>query len=319
MFNGKKERQLEEELEKEHKQCEAWKDAIHAALGQKEKIGEQLIRTRDSLKTLENGVRQVQEKISEISEKTENSSDAAADIHSEIIKMNNVVESFDANHSVFLGKLKEQNEQLMQLVETNREVMPALENMGGLPEKMKEDCKSMDDAAKDMQIFAKNMSVKSLNAAIEAGKLGESGSRFVEAAEEIRNFSQQYDYAAGKLAGQLEGYVQQAKELSEQIEQVKDLFRKQTAALGTLAAASLQGMADYKAGQLELHGILQDSVIGKSDLLLQSGREMMKLKDNAMIRIENMQDELNGQRQAAIELDRAIKTLFQALDIKEIV
>lgn len=117
MFNGKKERILEEELEKERQLCEKRGAAIKAVHAKKEDYGKQLARAMDSQKKTAGYAGQMKESSGQITELTKNGAETAADIHGELIRMNNTIESFDANHSVFLGKMKEQSEKAMEHLE----------------------------------------------------------------------------------------------------------------------------------------------------------------------------------------------------------
>lgn len=88
-----------------------------------------------------------------------------------------------------------QHEDTCALVENNKHFTAPAKSLSETSDRLEAHVDSCTDIAAQMKEQNKQMSVLSLNAAIEAGMLGEQGKLFVEAAESIREASVSYDSA----------------------------------------------------------------------------------------------------------------------------
>lgn len=302
MFNGKKERELLGELEKIKQQNEKKRAVLKKICEEKDNAVSHFERTAASHEKMEANVGQMKEGLSQMAELAENSETSVSDIHSAVIQINNTVESFDANHSVFLEQMKQQNEKLMEMLEENKKISAPVENITEVPAALQSEYEDMHQILEEMQDFSKSMSVLSLNAAIEAGRLGEAGSHFITAAEEVRNFADKYDDAARVLSEQLKQSENQILELQKQVEQLKQSAREHTMSMGKFAAGYMQNLTSYESNQLEIHGVISDSLVSKSDALLESGRKTIRMKDDMMLQMEHVLEELGEQKEAVKQL-----------------
>ncbi len=89
----------------------------------------------------------------------------------------------------------------------------------------------------DVVDLGKQMGVLSLNAAIEAGRMGESGKKFVEAAEEVRGMSDQYQQATAALAQQMQIVGMKWQKSRAEIEEVEERLKQQFERLGQARSA----------------------------------------------------------------------------------
>lgn len=92
----------------------------------------------------------------------------------------------------------------------------------------------MDEMRKmlgDVMELGRKMDVLSLNAAVEAGRMGEDGKKFVEAAEEIRETSKQYQQATSALAQQMQAVGLSWQKSKDEISEVEQRLKQQHAKL----------------------------------------------------------------------------------------
>ncbi len=92
----------------------------------------------------------------------------------------------------------------------------------------------MQNRLTQMVDFSKDMGVLSLNCAIEAGRMGESGRRFIAAAEDVRQMSSAYEQAAQSALDQLAEMEGRLRELEKQ------------------ALSLTKGLADGQSGMTQL-------------------------------------------------------------------
>ena len=97
--------------------------------------------------------------------------------------------------------------------------------MSETSDRLEEQVDSCADIAAQMKEQNKQMSVLSLNAAIEAGMLGEQGKLFVEAAESIREASVSYDSAIDAVKQELSEAKAEISALKEQVSHLVGLLK----------------------------------------------------------------------------------------------
>jgi methyl-accepting chemotaxis protein len=307
MFNSKREKILEEELqalqaEKEHHQA-----LMTELAGQCGEMAENLDNIETSRQQMEQDLEQVNEHIGHILELSGTSENAAREVHSTIIELNNAVGTFDANHSVFLKKRKEQDEKIMEIVESNKHFTTPMKHISEFPAALREDYGSMQQQITQMREFSRNMSVLSLNAAIEAGRLGGGGTSFIAAAEEVRAYSEQYEREASALGEKIELAKQRLEALEEQVHYLNELLKENNISMSKVLQSGMQSMASYENSQLDLRGILSETAVGKSDALQQSARETSRIEERMSIQLSDIRDEFGVQGEYVAKLSKFLE------------
>ena len=66
-------------------------------------------------------------------------------------------------------------------------------------------------------------------------------------------------------------------------------------------------------GQLDLHGIVQESVIGRSDALIQLAQDVVRLNGELAGSIEKTEEEINSGKEALLDLDKTAREIFTAV------
>ena len=111
-----------------------------------------------------------------------------------------------------------QHEDTCALVENNKHFTAPAKSLPETSDRLEEHVDSCAD-------IAAQMSVLSLNAAIEAGMLGEQGKLFVEAAESIREASVSYDSAIDAVKQELSEAKAEISALKEQVSHLVGLLK----------------------------------------------------------------------------------------------
>lgn len=314
MFNGKRERALEEALDQARDRNERRRRILWEICGQKESTTEQFTRLTASRAQIIQNIDRVEEELQQIAELSDHSTAAAGDVHSVMIEMNNAVESFDANHSVFVGQVKKQNEKVMEVVESNKHFTTPMKYISETPVFMRDDYHAMQEKVKQMQEYSRNMGVLALNAAIEAGRMGEAGSRFIASAEEIRASSENYEKAAAELEAQVNASNQRVDALEEQVRHLNQLLKDNNILMGKVMKDGMMNLATYEAGQLELRSALPDTAVGKADALLQSEIEAAKIEEQIRNQVGYIRGELGEEKNCIEELENIYKKIQQSAE-----
>lgn len=312
MFGGKREKALEGELSAVKEANEQKKALLLEILEQKDNVTEQFARMTASHAQMEKDVEQVEEHMRRIQEWAGNSVETAGDIHNVLIEMNNGMGTFDANHTVFVGQVKKQNEKIVDIVENNKHFTTPMKYISEMPVALREEYQGMYERAGRMMELSKNMSVLSLNAAIEAGRMGESGAKFISTAEEIRSFSENYEQEARELEETLAKSDARIAELEEQIHHLNELLKENNISMGKLYKDSMQSMAAYEAEQIDIRSLISDTAVGRTDALQQAEQESAKTQERMLLKMEEVREELKEQKSCADELENIYKGIQQS-------
>ena len=165
-----------------------------------------------------------------------------------------------------------------------------------------------------MEELSKDMAILALNAAIEAGRMGETADQFVNAAEEVRVFSEQYEQEAVGLQEQIAASDARIAELEEQVRHLNELLKENNISMGRLYKECMQNMSAYEAGQIGLRDLISESLLGRMDALQQSERENLKIEERILLRIGDIQDELKEQMGSADNLEGIYKQIQQSAE-----
>lgn len=309
MFGGKREKALEAELAAVREENQRRKGLLKEIAGQKDGVTEQFTRMMASHAQMEKDVEQIKEHVQSILEMAENSSVAAGDIHNVMIEINNGVETYDANHTFFMNQVRQQNEKVMEIVENNKHFTTPMKYISETPAALKSENQMLKERALRMAELSKNMSVLSLNAAIEAGRMGESGSRFITAAEEVRTYSETYEREARELEEALEKSQERISELEEQVHHLNELLKENNISMGKLYKDCIQNTTSYDAKQINLRGMVSEVIVGKADALQQSEKESAKTQERMLLQVGDIEDELKEHKSCADELEAMCKKL----------
>lgn len=311
MFSGKKEKALEEELGLIKEQNAAQQEIIEQIARQQDDAAEQFARAMASTAELEKETQQMKEQLEQVTDIAETCETTAGDLHSQMVEANNAVETFVVNHTVFVKQQKEQNDKIMEVVENNKHFTTPMKSIMEFPGTCKEQQQAIFSRAERMTDYAKGMGVLSLNAAIEAGRMGECGTKFVTAAEEIRSFSEKYEKEAFELKEEVTQAEAKIKELEEQISHLNQLLKDNNISMTKLWKDSMMSMASYETGQLKLKNLLPEDILGRTDALRQAEKENGELQSKMKEELSVICEELQEQKSASDELEAIFKKLQQ--------
>lgn len=313
MFGGKREKALEEELASVRKENERKEDVLSGILAQKDEVLEQFARMTASRAQMEKDASQIKEYMESVFELAVNGEKTAGDIYSTIVEAKNGVAGFDANHSVFVGQMRAQDECIMEIVENNKHFTTPMKYITEAQTVCREERQQLLERAGRMMDLSKNMSVLALNAAIEAGRMGEAGSRFITAAEEIRTFSENYEREAREMQAQLAQSEARNEELEEQVRHLNELLKENNISMSRLYKDSAQNMAAYEGSQVDIRNLIQEDVLGRMDALRQAEQENAKTQEQMLERLDSVWSEIEEYKSSADELETLWKELYQSI------
>lgn len=307
MFGGK--RELEKEIEALREQKQKSEEVAREVLRTKEDAEKQFGELEASYQQSAKHMEQIAGALSHVERIASESSGNTEDVHNAMVEMNYGLESFGANHTAFLERLKNQNERFSEFLEQHRKYLEPLEKLCEVQEQMLEGEEKTDQTLMEMREYSKNMNVLALNAAIEAGRMGEEAEGLVRAAEEVRACSQNYERSAELLSEELNASKARVSELEEELQKLSRLFKECTIAMGKLYNSSVQEVADYEREQIKLQELASFDMAGKAEAARQSGEELLGVRKEISSQIEAADGQIERQRQHTRELEEIYRKL----------
>ena len=306
MFGGKKEKALQDELYTIKKQIAEYSDELK----------EDSVQMTASRVQMEENIEILEEKLECVGELAEESCRTGKELYSTFVEVHNAVESFEANHSIFIGQVAEQNEKIKEVFEQHKALK---EPCAQLEESLYRASKEQDglgNVTAELEDDAKNMGVLALNAAIEAARMGENGEKFLHAAEEIKNMAQRYEERLKALSEQIDAMEEAQKEIKEQTAQINEMQAGITSMVMKLYSDSAQKLSIYENGQTSLREHMSGNAVPAADFIKQAGEDFLKLGDEAKVQVTALREEINAKKSAEDELEKIYNGCKALLDME---
>ena len=192
-----------------------------------------------------------------------------------------------------------QHEDTCALVENNKHFTAPAKSLSETSDRLEEHVDSCADIAAQMKEQNKQMSVLSLNAAIEAGMLGEQGKLFVEAAESIREASVSYDSAIDAVKQELSEAKDEISALKEQVSHLVGLLKDNNVATTRLMK---QGVELNHVISVDMIEACRQQIVS----IRNTQEEIIKFEERNKLQIEDAYAEISTQRKNSVEIKSTV-------------
>ena len=175
------------------------------------------------------------------------------------------------------------------------------------------DAEKMRSGLKQMLDYAKQMTVLSLNCAIEAGRMGESGRKFIEAAEEVRLLSSAYERAAQLSAQQLDGMEKRISQLEAQTAALTKSCKENNACV-TRLSKSVSEQDEICTNAAERHYLEKAAAISDNlKKISQNNNTIDSFSHQTLNDIENLGESFMSEQEARKELENIVDQIVQCI------
>lgn len=200
-----------------------------------------------------------------------------------------------------------------RLVDANKHFTTPSKYISEFPSDYKAQNQSCRENLDQMEEFGKQMGVLSLQAAIEAGRLGEDGRQFVEAAEDIRTYAANYDKVIAQTREQLEQSDERLNELEKQVHYLITLLKENNIAISKMM--KLCQDAVNKADILSQNPLTDDfiEIQNKMSMLRNADEEIVKSEERNRMQVDDLNEEFLAQQKNQKEIFRMIDPLYRHL------
>ena len=166
---------------------------------------------------------------------------------------------------------------------------------------------SVEEALQKLADISQNMGVLALGAAIEAGRMGEDGRKFVTAAEEVRVNAEQYTSAVADVLARISGFEETATEAEKQIHALNDLLKENNGSL-----VKLLEDRDTEAVETDHENVEEETNIEEIlESLCQGENEFFEVQSRVLSKAETLRQERKEHKECADELERNVEEVHR--------
>lgn len=289
-----------------------------------EQIKEVFAEISEQREVFENGVAQVEEgekrTFTDVCQVMENTNELANHAMLNIEEESALIHSIDdfsrdlrvaaEEYKQLTDLVQQEMEAVTELVEENKHFTSPSKYLTEVPAAWKQTNQSYEKQLDEMAEYGRQMGVMALNAAIEAGRMGESAKQFVNASEEIRQTALIYEKAAVTMKEEVIASQAKLNELEETIHRLVGLLKESNMGTARLLkkcqetnnAVKNATMRDFSDDMI----LMRDKVVGMRNL----DEEIAKCAERNKIQLCDIQDEVQAQKQAVVELESDLSHLF---------
>lgn len=202
------------------------------------------------------------------------------------------------------------NEDVTNLVEHNKHYTTPSKYLTEVPATIRQTCQSYENRLEEMAESSRQMSVMAVNAAIEAGRMGDAGKQFVVVSESIRQKALDYEKTALDMKEELTDAQERIKELEDVIGRLISLMKDGNKGTNRLLKKSMElnkrvtntTMRDFTEDVAEM----RNQVVSVRNL----EEEVSKLGERNQIQLNDIQEELQKQNKDITELESDLSHMF---------
>lgn len=204
-------------------------------------------------------------------------------------------------------------EKTTELVDANKHFTSPSKYLNEVPARLRARNKDSGRQLDQMEEYGKQMGVLALDAAIEAGRLGESGKQFVTSAEAIRSYASNYDQVIASARKQLTDSEAEVQRLEEEVHRLVALLKENNIAAARLmkTCGDVVREAD-QAGAATIVGELQ-AMMDQVTVLKNADDEIVKSEERNRMQMEDLTEEFDSQTKNQKEMAQMVDPFFRHL------
>ena len=304
MFGGKKEKELQQHLAelKEKNEKNEW--ALEQVRGQEDHLEEQFSKLAVSHTQMEKEIDMVKNNLQKIQEIRRVQSVSARALKEETLHLTDAARKEEEDIQLFFDNMRDQNGKITQIVEKNKHFTTPMKTLLELPEVFSEAQGKIEKELDSMEQCAKNMTVLSLNAAIEAGRMGDNGRQFVLAAEQIRSSSEAYDKSAAEIKSRMDELAKEIAQAKEQMNYLNELLKENNISMGKVYKEHTAHNDRYIKQKEDREAIRPQLVTQSLNQLVEGNKEFEEATDRMNLQMEDIGVQFHEQRGYAGEIEQ---------------
>lgn len=206
--------------------------------------------------------------------------------------------------------------ELLEMIDQGRKLTSPKEVLELAATGMRQEMEEMEQRIGEMEEMENQMGVLSLNAAIEAGRLGEEGVQFVEAAEKVRDLSGKYHQSASFMAEKMKKMEERLMEAETQVLYLTQIWNEHNSRLekaaegfGTFASRLEATESRNLVPQIRAVTESLEQSIGDSETVSKQYDTAQDVVGQAGKTFRKQQETLNSLRRKAKEVEEWLRAV----------
>lgn len=307
MFGGKKAKELEEELLALQEKQNRLQERISNIAKAKDSAEETVVQMTISKTELDETIAAVSEELELLKECSEANSGQTVLLKQQLMKKNEQNTRLQQEKEELRRQMKDEHGEIARVVEQNKHVTTPMKEIASFYEAYCQERKSVGDALKKLADISQNMGVLALDAAIEAGRMGEDGRKFVTAAEEVRVNAEQYTSAVADVLTKISGFEETATVAEKQIQLLNDLLKENNSAMVKLLESRDTEVAETDHENVEEETDIEEIL----ESLCQGENEFFEVQSRVLSKAETLRQEWKEHKECADELERNVEEVHR--------
>lgn len=310
MFGNKNKANMEE-LQNVKTQLSACSEIVENLAAQKEALEEAISKLKESESQMQSELEQVEGNMRNASEYAQQNVESAAELSHRMMECQQTIKQAELEYAEISNQLGVQRDNLVELVESNKHFTTPAKYINELPDTLRSQNGAYLEELEQMAGFGKQMGVLVLSAAIEAGRMGENGKQFVQAAEEVRNYASMYESAVSSMMEEVNKSNEKMDEMEEQIHYLVGLLKESNIA-ATKLMKNCEGTVQCaeKAADYQFSNELSE-MKGQITGLLNTEEEIVKSEERNLIQLSDIAEEFQSQKE---QKDEVVTTVGALID-----
>lgn len=285
-------------------------EALEKLLGQRGKLVSKLSAMEERDKSIRTDLEQVMENTENFTVHAEQNVETESALIQKMDAYSKDLDTVLEEYMQFKEMVIQHNEDITNLAEHNKHYTTPSKYLSEVPAVIRQSCESYEERLMELAETSRNMSVMALGAAIEAGRMGEDGKKFVAVSEDIRQMALEYEKSTIELKEEVTEAQEKVKELEDVIGRLISLLKDGNKGTNRLFKNSTElkkrvtnaSMRDFTEDVTEL----RDKVVAVRN----AEEEISKLGKRNQIQLNDIQEEIQKQSKEIHELQNHIFDMF---------
>ena len=307
MFDGKKVKELQEELLALQEKQNRLQEQISNIAKAKDSAEETLVQMTISKTELDETITAVSEELELLKECSEANSGQTVLLKQQLTKKNEQNTRLQQEKEELCQQIEGEHEEIAKIVEQNKYVTTPMKEIESFYEAYCQEKKSVEEVLKKLADISQNMGVLALGAAIEAGRMGDDGRKFVTAAEEVRMNAEQYTSAVADVLTKIGDFEETAAKTEKQIQVLNDLLKENNSSLVRLLESRDTEVAEPDHENVEEETNIEEVL----ESLCQGENEFFDVQSRVLSRAETLCQEWKEHKECADELERNVEEVHR--------
>lgn len=302
----------QDELEVLEKNLNQGYELLNDFLSKKDMFSSDFEQVKGAQNQMEIDIKQAASNIESVAEYAKNNSKTIATLSHSVDECKNKMKKAEQDYEELCSKICVQSEECIKIVEENKHFTSPSKYLSDLPSELRMQNQGYKSELTYMAEYGKQMGVMALNAAIEAGRLGDNGRQFVQSAEEIRALSRKYEESARTMLNRVEASEEKVKQLEDTVHHLVGLLKENNVAMTKLMRESEKTRKMVENSSMvsfsEEMAPIREELTG----IKNAEEEIIKSEERNRMQMDDLLEEIVRQQDTEKELVRAMEDTFQS-------